>query len=57
MTDKTPAELLAMQARTMTMMLIETHLRSIRNMLTFFTIILVLSLIFQVVGAFFSFLG
>jgi hypothetical protein len=48
MTDKTPKT---------TTEKVEEHLRSIRNMLTFFTIILVFSLIFQFIGAFFSILG
>jgi hypothetical protein len=55
MTDKTPAELLAMQARTM--MLIETHLKSIRSSVTFFVVLVVLGLIFQLIIGFFSVLG
>lgn len=36
---------------------IEEHLRSIRNMLTFFTILIIFGLAFQLIIGFFSVLG
>jgi hypothetical protein len=36
---------------------IEEHLKSIRNMLTFFTILIIFGLIFQLIIGFFSILG
>ena len=48
MTDKTPKT---------TTEKVEEHLRSIRNMLTFYTILIVFWLIFQLIIGFFSILG
>jgi hypothetical protein len=55
MTDRTPAELLAMQVKTL--MLIEAHLKSIRSSVTFFVVLVVLGIIFQLIIGFFSILG